>query len=71
MVKDVYKNIEGGTGYSLFVDDVQCGLEEGNLKFIVKKLQGAIIKVEEWSHRWGFKFCVDKTKYDCYKQQNW
>ena len=27
-----------------------------NLEFIVKKLQGAITKVEKWSNKWSFKF---------------
>lgn len=30
--------------------------------FIVKKLQGATGKVEEWSYKQGFKFSVYKTK---------
>ena len=26
----------------------------------MKKLQEAIIKIEEWSFKWGFKFSIDK-----------
>lgn len=33
-----------------------------NLDFIIKKMQEAIKKVEDWSYKWGFRFSVDKTK---------
>lgn len=33
-----------------------------NVDFIVKKLQGALGKVKEWSYKWGLKFSVNKTK---------
>lgn len=48
-------------GFSLFADN--SAIKRGkNLEFIVKKLQKAIVKIEEWSFEWGFKISVDKTK---------
>lgn len=32
------------------------------MDLIIKKMQGAITKIEDWSYKWGFKFSVDKTK---------
>lgn len=49
-------------GFSLFADDGAVWKRGRNLEFILKKVQEAIIKVEKWSYKWGFKFSVEKTK---------
>lgn len=62
LINDVFREIENGMGFSLFADDGAIWKRGRNMKFIVKKLQEAIMKIEEWSYKWGFKFSVDKTK---------
>lgn len=62
MINEVFNEVENGVGLSLFADDGAMWKRGRNVKFIVKKLQEAITKVEEWSYKWGFKFSVDKTK---------
>lgn len=32
-----------------------------NLEFIVDKMQEAIVKIEMWANKWGFRFSVGKT----------
>ena len=54
--------LENGMGFSHFADDGAIRRRGRNLEFIVKKLQEAIINIEEWSFRWGFTFSFDKTK---------
>ena len=61
MINEVFEEIESGMGFSLFADDGAIWKRGKNLKFIVKKLQEAINRVEEWSYKWGFKFSVGKT----------
>jgi len=60
LINNVYKDIENGMGFSLFADDGAIWKRGRNLKCIIKKLQQAIINIEEWSYKWGFKFS-DKT----------
>ena len=62
MINDVFMELESGIGFSLFADDGAIWKRGRNVEFIVNKLQGAIKKIEEWSHKWGFEFSVDKTK---------
>lgn len=62
MINDVFNGIKDGMGFSLFADDGAIWKRGKNIEFIVKKLQKAIGKVEEWSYKWGFKFSVEKTK---------
>lgn len=49
----MFNDIERGVGCSLF--DGALWRRERNVEFIVKKLQEAVGKVEEWSYKWGFK----------------
>lgn len=62
MINEVFSEVEHGMGLSLFADDGSIWKRGRNVEFIVKKLQSAIGKVEEWSYKWGFKFSADKTK---------
>lgn len=34
----------------------------GDLEFIVNKIQEAVVKIEMWASKWGFRFSVGKTK---------
>uniref|UniRef100_A0A8C6LHB5 Reverse transcriptase domain-containing protein n=1 Tax=Nothobranchius furzeri TaxID=105023 RepID=A0A8C6LHB5_NOTFU len=61
MINYVFNGIKDGMGFSRFADDGAIWKRGENVKFIVKKLQEAIGKVEEWSYKW-FKFSVEKTK---------
>lgn len=58
----VFEDLEGGMGFSLFAEGGAMRRRGTNLEFIVKRLQGAIFKVEKWSYKWEFKFLVDKIK---------
>lgn len=49
-----------GTG-SLFTDGALWKRGQ-NLEFIVDKMQEAIVKIEMWANKWGFRFSVSKTK---------
>lgn len=62
MINDVFMSLEKGIGFSLFADDGAIWKRGGNLEFIVKKVQEAMFKIEEWSLKWVFKFSVEKTK---------
>ena len=55
-------SLENGMGFSFFADDGAIWKRGRNLEFILKKLQQDIIKIEECSVKWGFKFDIDKTK---------
>lgn len=33
-----------------------------NIKFILKKMQSAIVAEEQWANNWGFKLSVAKTQ---------
>lgn len=61
MINDVFDEIENGIRRSLFADDGAIWVRGRNLDFIVKKIQEATKKVEDWSYKWGFRFSVDKT----------
>lgn len=62
MINEIFCNVESSVGVSLFADDGVMWKRGRNVKFIVKKLQQAISKVEAWTLKWGFRFSVSKTK---------
>lgn len=51
MINDVFMGIETEMGVSLFADDGAIWKRGRNLKFITKKLQGAITKIGDWLTR--------------------
>ena len=67
MIDDVFDNIDRYIGRSLFADD---GALWKRGKNIVKKLQNAIEKVEQWSLKWGFRFSVEKTNIIFFSRRN-
>lgn len=62
MIDDVFSDMEKGLGLSLFADNGAIWKRGRKISFVVKKIQEAIGKVEEWSLKWGFRFSVSKTK---------
>ena len=61
MINDVFAQVQGDIGRSLFADDGALWKRGKNIKYITKKIQEAINTVEKWSYAWGFKFSVGKT----------
>lgn len=59
-INDVFMELKSEIGFSLFAD-IGAIWKRGNLEITVKKLQGAIKRIKEWSYKSGFKFSV-KTK---------
>lgn len=63
MINDMFGNTEKGFGLSLFADDGAIWKRGCNVKFVLKKIQRALVTVEEWGDTWGFKISASKTKY--------
>ena len=63
MINDIFANIGGGFGLSLFADDGAIWKRGRNVGFILKQVQGALQTVEEWGKTWGFRISVAKSKY--------
>jgi len=62
MINDVFLQVQGGIGRSLFADDGALWKRGKNINHIKGKVQEAVKVVERWSYSWGFKFSVGKTK---------
>uniref|UniRef100_A0A8C6VY57 Reverse transcriptase domain-containing protein n=1 Tax=Nothobranchius furzeri TaxID=105023 RepID=A0A8C6VY57_NOTFU len=62
MINDAFEDIGYDVGKALFAVDGILWKRGRNIQYLQKKIQEAIIKVENWSFEWGFKFSVDKTK---------
>ncbi len=62
MINDVFSQVQGDIGRSLFADDGALWNPGRNINHITGKIQEAIEVVEKWSYAWGFRFSVDKTK---------
>ena len=63
MINDMFKEIGGDFGLSLFADDGAMWKGGRNVGFVIKQVQRALSKVEDWGNTWGFKFSASKTKY--------
>ena len=63
MINDIFANIGGGFGLSLFADDGAIWKRGRNVGFILKQVQSALQTVEEWGKTWGFRISVAKSKY--------
>ncbi|XDV52299.1 hypothetical protein PO909_021042 [Leuciscus waleckii] len=62
MINDVFSQVQGDIGQSLFADDGALWKRGRNINHIKGKIQEAINVVERWSIAWGFKFAIGKTK---------
>lgn len=55
---NIFENIPGDMGRSLFVGDGALQKKGRNLDHVVRKIQEEITSVESWGSKWGFKFSV-------------
>ena len=62
MINDIYLNLPGDIGRSLFADDGALWKRGRNVEDILKKMQEGIDQVENRGIIWGFKFSVEKSK---------
>ncbi len=62
----MYHNI----GKSLYADDGALWISGRNVEYMQKKMQTAIIAVEKWSHKWGFKISVTKSLVICFAKKH-
>lgn len=51
----IFSNVGNGFGKSLFADDGAMWKRGRNADFVLKQVQRALVSVEEWAGRWGFK----------------
>ena len=70
MINDIFEGVESTIGKSLNVDDGALWARGRNQKYLKKKMQKAIRKVEEWTHKWGFKMSVAKSQVICFARQH-
>ncbi|KAG5852664.1 hypothetical protein ANANG_G00064980 [Anguilla anguilla] len=63
MINDIFSNIGRGFGQSLFADDGAIWRRGRNAEFILKQVQKALVSVEEWADKWGFKISAAKSKF--------
>jgi len=47
-----------------------CGLEVVIYHILIKKMQDAIVEVEKWANKWGFKLSVSKTQVICFSRRH-
>ena len=50
-------------GQSLFADDGAIWKRGRNTEFILKHIQKALVNVEDWADKWGFKVSAAKFKF--------
>lgn len=63
MINDIFANVGGGFGLSLFAGDGAIRKRGRNVEHILRQVQKAPQAVEEWRKTWGFGISVSKTKY--------
>ena len=54
----------------MYADDGALWIRGKNIKYIQKKLQAEIVKVEQWADEWGFKPSVAKTQGICFSRRH-
>lgn len=70
MINDIFDRIDGSIGRSLYADDGALWMRGRNLKYLEKKMQDAIVVVEEWANKWGFRMSVTKTQVICFSRRH-
>ena len=70
MINDIFEEVGGGIGKSLFADDGALWVRGRNRKYLQKKLQAAVDTVEQWANRWGFKLSIAKTQVICFAKRH-
>lgn len=63
MVNDILDGVEEGFVRSLVSDDGAIWKRGRNVGYLMKQMQSALDKVQEWADKWGFRLSVTKTKY--------
>ena len=56
-------DVERNIGSSLYADDGAIWLRGKNYKRLMSSMQKNVVKVENWSYKWGFKMSIDKSCY--------
>lgn len=69
MINDIYTQIDTGIGRSLYADNGALWKRGRNEIFVVRSLQGAVNKVENWANEWGFQFSIAKTQVICFTKK--
>lgn len=70
MINDIFDQIDRSVGRSLYADDGALWVRGRNLKYLEKKMQDAIVVVEEWANKWGFRMSVAKTQVICFSRRH-
>lgn len=65
MINDIFSQFEQSVGKSLCADNGALWIRGHNLSYVNKKMQAAIVEMEKWASKWGFKICVAKTQVIC------
>ena len=63
MINDIFVDVGRNIGSSLYADDGAIWLRGKNYKQLMSSMQKNIIKVENWSYKWGFKMSIAKSCY--------
>ena len=63
MINDIFRNNGRGFGQSLFADDGAIWRRGRNAEVSLKQFQRALVSVEEWADKWGFKISSAKSKF--------
>lgn len=63
MINDVFDYLGDGFGRSLFSDDGAIWRRGRNVEYLIKKMQKALNKLQEWADKWGFRQSVAKCNY--------
>uniref|UniRef100_A0A671QSF3 Reverse transcriptase domain-containing protein n=1 Tax=Sinocyclocheilus anshuiensis TaxID=1608454 RepID=A0A671QSF3_9TELE len=70
MINDIFSQVEHNIGKSLYADDGALWIRGRNISYINKKMQDAIVDVEKWANKWGFKLSVSKTQVICFSRRH-
>lgn len=70
MINDIFSQLEQSVGKSLYADDGALWVRGRNVLHVSKKMQAAIVDVEKWANKWGFKLSVEKTKVICFSRRH-
>ncbi len=70
MINDIFTQVEHNVGKSLYADDGALWIRGRNISYVNKKIQAAIVEVEKWTNKWGFKLSVTKTQVICFSRQH-
>lgn len=69
MINDIFSNVDIGVSRSLYADDGALWFRGRNVLYVEKKMQKAVMEVEDWARKWGFRFSVAKTQVICFSNK--